>query len=317
MYAPDKESNMNEYRQLTKEEFTCISPALEKCGIYDPAKVFRFVDTRLDKIYDVYLLNSGKKTILKKTSSAAKEAATYACYFENHHFSVPKIRNCFSVNGDCFVQMEFADGTDARGCSETESKRIGEALADIQSHYLTVGGRTEKAESYFKKQIAKHIEVVRAYYPDYASVFSFVERRFFEAPQTLIHDDFLPINVLLDDKNIWIIDWEYADILPYFLDLGRFAFVYDRDNRLFIPEESAALFLQSYYHQMKQNPEFHVSEKQFRLDIAVSAFCQYVLFLSCSLNAPDAKPFDQSQDLIDNQYLQKIMEHIQTTYNVC
>lgn len=311
------ESNRNEYRRLTREEFACISPALEQCGGCDPWNVFRFVDTRLDKTYDVYLLNSATRSILKKTDAAAKEASAYSRYFEGHPFSVPKIMNCFSVNGERFVQMEFAGGADARGCSETESKRIGQALADIQSYYLTAGGRTEKAESYFKKQVAKHIEAVRAYYPDYAPVFSFVEQRFFEAPQTLIHDDFLPINVLLDDRNIRIIDWEYAEILPYFLDLGRFAFVYDKDNRFFLSRESAASFLQSYYDRMKKNPGFCVSENQFRLDIAVSAFCQYVLFLSCSLHAPDAKPFDASHDSIDRQYFQKIIEHLQDACDFC
>lgn len=308
---------MNEYRQLTEEEFARISPALEKCGIHDPLNVFRFIDTRLDKIYDVYLLDNGEKSILKMTGSAARDAASYSRYFDGHHFPVPKILNSFSVDQDHFVQMEFVNGSDARGCSEAEGKRIGEALADIQSHYLTAGGRTQKAELYFKKQIAKNIEAVKPYYPNYTSVFDVVEQRFFEAPQTLIHDDFLPINVLLDGETIRIIDWEYADILPYFLDLGRFAFIYDMDHRLFIPRQSAALFLQSYYNRMKKNSGFCVSEKQFCLDIAISAFCQYVLFLSCALDPTDAKPLDQIRDSIDYQYLRKIMEHIQIVCNLC
>lgn len=303
---------MNEYRQLTKEELASINPALEKCGIHDHLSVSRFVDSKLDKIYNVYFLDYGEKTILKKTTPAEKDMAVYSRYFDGHHFAVPKILSSFSVGEDHFIQMEFADGADARGCSEAEGKRIGKALADIQSYYLTTGGRTEKSEVYFEKQVEKHIESIKPYYSEYSAVFDFVEQRFFESPQTLIHDDFLPINVLLNDDNIWIIDWEYADILPYFLDLGRFAFIYDMDNRFFISKESAESFLKSYYHQMKKNPEFCVSEEEFRQDIAISVFCQYALFVAQSLNTTDTKPSDQIPESIDNNYLKKIMQYIRT-----
>ncbi len=308
---------MNEHRQLTKEEFTCIAPALEKYGIQNPFSVSRFIDTKLDKLYDVYLLDRGEKSILKKTSPAEKDMGIYACYFDGHHFAVPKILDSFSVGKNHFVQMEFADGSDARGCSEAEGARIGKALADIQSYYLTTGGRTEKSESYFKKQIGKQIETIRPHYPEYSAVFDFVEQRFFEAPQTLIHDDYLPINVLLNADNLWIIDWEYADILPYFLDLGRFAFVYDMDNRFFISQASAESFLKRYYHQMKTNPEFCVREKEFRLDISISAFCQYLLFVACSLNTTDANPSVQIPESIDKIYLEKIMQHIRDNSGQC
>ncbi len=303
---------MNEYRRLTKEEFCAISSILTKCGIHDPSSVFRFVDTGLDKIYDVYLLDNGVKSVLKKTQASSMEADIYKRYFEGQGFAVPKILNTFSVGHDHFVQIAFIDGADARGCSKTDGMRIGAALADIQSHYLTVGGRTDKAQSYFHKQVAKHIDTVRPYYKDYSAVLSYVEKRFFEAPQTLIHEDFLPINVLVDNENVRIIDWEYADILPYFLDLARFAFVYDMENRFFIPQETADAFLKSYYHHMAKHPEFLITEEQFRLDIAVSAFCQYVMFLSCALNSQDAPAVDQCVECIDAIYFKEILKHIQS-----
>ena len=303
---------MNEYRPLSEKEWNAMSPALERCGVYSSKTVSRFVDTKLDKIYDVYLLDHNRKSILKKTSAAETDMAVYTRYFSGHDFAVTQIFNTFTVGDDHFVQMEFADGSDARGCSEADGKRIGESLADIQSCYLTAGGRTERAESYFKFQIAKQIKVVRPYYMEFDAVFNFVEQRFFEAPQTLIHDDLLPINVLLNHSDIRIIDWEYADILPYFLDLGRFAFVYDADNHFYISHDAAEAFLKGYYRRMKQNPKFCISEKAFRLDIAISTFCQYVLFLACSLNKPDQAPMDQIGESIDKTYLQNIMRYIRS-----
>lgn len=302
---------MNEYRPLTNDEISLILPALVKCGIQNNSNVFRFIDTKLDKLYDVYLLDQGSKTILKKTTPAEYDMAIYTRYFAGHHFAVPKILNAITVGEDHFVRMEFAEGSDARGCTEADAKSVGKALAHIQSYYLTTGGRTENAKSYYKRQIGKHIEAIKPFYSEYAAVFDFVEQRFFEAPQTLIHDDLLPINVFLNDGSVQIIDWEYADILPYFLDLGRFAFVYDMDNRFFISEEAAESFLKQYYQQMKKNPEFRISEKAFRVDVAVSAFCQYVLFVAYSLNKTDAKSSVELCDSRDNLYLKKIILHLQ------
>lgn len=303
---------MNEYRPLSEEEWIAMSPALERCGVYSSKTVLRFVDTKLDKIYDVYLLDHNRKSILKKTSAAETDMGVYTRYFSGHDFAVPTIFSTFTVGEEHFMQMEFAEGSDARGCSESEGNRIGEALAEIQSCYLTGGGRTERAESYFRYQISKQIAVIRPYFMEFDEVFHFVEQRFFEAPQTLIHDDLLPINVLLNQNDIRIIDWEYADILPYFLDLGRFAFVYDAENHFYISHGTAEAFLKGYYCRIKQNPKFCISEKAFRLDIAISTFCQYVLFLACSLNKPDAAPSAQITESIDKTYLQNIMRYIRS-----
>ncbi len=295
---------MNEYRDLTAEEFAEIAPVLEKCNIFSPDMVSRFVDTRLDKIYNVYLLKDGTKTILKNGGKANRDAMKYETYFAGHHFAVPRILSSFTVGEENFVRMEFAEGTDARGCTEEEGQRIGKALAQIQSHYLTSGGHTEKAGSYFTRCVFDRFQKIKEYYPDSEAVVSYVEHRFFEAPQTLIHDDLLPINVLLNAEALWFIDWEYAEILPYFLDLGRFAFVYDQSGDFFIPQESARAFLQSYYEKMQENSGFTISRKQFNLDTAVSAFCQYALFLSYNEDK------DKLRTSADYRYLSGIIDYI-------
>lgn len=302
---------MNEYRDLTAEEFAGIAPALEKCNIFTPASVSRFVDAKLDKIYDVYLLNDGSKTILKKCGMTNRDAVKYTRYFAGQSFAVPRIFDHFTIGEENYVRMEYVEGSDARGCSEADGKRIGETLAEIQSHYLTTSGHSEIADSYFKRRIFDCFHKIKAYYPQSEAVFSYVEHRFFEAPQTLIHDDLLPINVFLNTEKIWFIDWEYAEILPYFLDLGRFAFVYDQNTELFIPQKSAMAFLQCYYEKMRENSDFTISRTQFYLDAAVSAFCQYVLFLAYAENP------EQICTSIDYQYLQKIMDYIKAESHLC
>lgn len=300
---------MNAYRSLTAEEYTELSPALEKCNILSPSEVSRFVDTKLNKIYSVYLLNGKPKTVLKQCDPDHCDTLSYDRYFAGKDFAVPQILERFTVDSKPFIRMEFADGPDARCCDEIQGQRIGDALAAIQRHYLTFDSTTEAAMSYFQHQVVRYLDKIQETHQIPTEVLSYVESRFSSAPCTLVHDDLLPINVLLRGEKIWIIDWEYAGIYPYFLDLGRFAFVTDENNQLFIPHESAMAFLRSYYTAMQQNLNFTVSHAQFYLDVAVSAFCQYVVFLSCSEDA------DSSQAAIDEQYFQEIVAYIQSHMN--
>ncbi len=297
---------MNEYRLITKEEKEDISPVLQKCDIDLNSNIFRFVDTKLDKIYDVYLINSKIKTVLKKSNKENGDIVTYNKYFKNYNFSVPKILDSFEVNGDYYVQMPFLNGTDARGCNQGDAERIGKALGRIQSFYLEKPNKTERLIDYFENHIKKHMNRVKTYYKDYDLIFTYVENRFFEVPLTLIHDDFLPINVFIDDEKINIIDWEYAQILPYFMDLARFAYVYDMENKLSISSDSADSFLRSYYSEMKVNSNFKINYNDFCLDVAISAFCQYVLFLSYSIKDNE----ENALKSLDNKYFKKILDHL-------
>ncbi len=296
---------MNEYRTITEEEFAEIAPALEKCDIFGPESVCRFVDTKLEKTYHVYLLKGETKTVLKKSGSANGDAAVYARYFETHDFAVPRILDSFTLGEASFVRMEFVNGSDARGCTPEEGERIGWELAKIQSYYLTAGGHTDQADSYFQRNLFDRFQKIKDHFQDAEEVFSYVEQRFFRAPQTLIHDDLLPINVFVKGQKVWFVDWEYAQILPYFLDLARFAFIYDQDGNLFISRETAGAFLRCYYEKMQEHPGFSISWKQFKLDTAVSAFCQYVLFLSFCEDA------EQMKTSVDYRYLRSIIDYIQ------
>ncbi len=295
---------MNEYRTITAEEFAEIAPALERYNIFSPESVCRFVDTKLEKTYDVYLLKGETKTVLKKSGSANGDAAVYARYFETQDFAVPRILDNFTLGEASFVRMEFVDGSDARGCTPEEGGRIGRELAKIQSRYLAAGGHTEQADSYFKRNLFNRFQKIREHLQDAGKVFSYVEQRFFMAPQTLIHDDLLPINVFVQGQQVRFVDWEYAQIQPYFLDLARFAFIYDMDENLFISRETADSFLRCYYEKMREHPGFSISRKQFELDTAVSAFCQYALFLSFCQDAEKIK------SSVDYRYLSRIVDYI-------
>ena len=294
---------MNEMREMTLEEKCEIKPVLENLKINPGVKIFGFIDTSLDKVYDVYLLGEKDKVILKKCGEG-RDIIKYDKYFTNKNFNVPKIIRRTAVNNEEYVLMEYVGDTDGRGCGEKQGSNIGIALAEIQGYFLTKGGHTEISDSYFKKEILCRKTKTAKFLPEIEKIFNLVEKRFYEVPHTLIHDDLLPINVLLNADKAYFIDWEYAKILPYFMDLGRFAFVYNEKKEMFIPKTSAKAFLNSYYKKISQNSLFNISLKEFNLDVAISAFCQYVLFCSFLKNETE---FNSS---LDGKYLKEIVNYM-------
>ncbi len=291
---------MPESRSLTNEEWAEFAPIFEKVGICNPDSVRRFVDTRLNKIYDVFLLDGS--LVLKKSD---RDKEKYDRYFAGHDFPVPPIISSIQHGNDCWVTMPVVNGSDAKDCSPDDATKVGRELAKIQSYYLGIDTNPEGCKSYFNRKVLKYWYKSGRYFPEYtdSDIFPQIEARFFSAPRTLIHDDFLPINALLDGENAWLIDWTYADILPYFLDLGRFAFVGYEEGKLYIPAESAEAFLETYYAEMSKNPLFKIEKQEFLCDVAISAFCQYSMFVSFE----DEEKVRESEDY---RALGKILEYL-------
>lgn len=291
---------MSETRALSADEYTALSAVLERLQIQN-ASIERFIDTRLEKVYDVYLLDG--KTVLKKCDAECRDQIKYERYFAGHDFAVPKILDHVTVGASSYILMEYAQGRDARACSPADAERIGTELARIQSHYLIPGGHTGPADFYFSEYVSDFCSKVKNYFADFDSVFQIVEKRFFEAPHSLIHDDLLPINVILGEEKLWIIDWAEAGMFPYFLDLARFAFVDSGKCGFFVSHEAGMAFLEAYYQEMGKNPDFKINRKQFYMDAAISAFCQYAMFLYYEDDVESSK---------DYQYLKEIMEYLKT-----
>lgn len=270
---------MTECRAITAEEFLPIAAIAAKYGVTQPENCLRFIDTQWNKTYDVWLLeNESGKLILKKDKKRKGDKTVYDAYFAGHDFAVPKILDAIESGDELFVVMEYAEGEDARGCSEGDAARIGKELARIQSEYLREGGHTKLSDWYFVEMIEDYWNSVKDRFPGHEEAYAFVQRRFFEAPHTLIHDDLLPLNALVSREKVYILDWETSGIVPYFLDLGRFAFVDTKDS-FYISHNSAMAFLDAYYEEMRKNAAFPFTRKEFFLDVAVSAFCQYAMFL--------------------------------------
>lgn len=293
---------LTENRALTVEEQKEIAPVIERLNVTDIENIVRFVDTKLEKTYDVYRIKQNDKPlIIKKLEERRFDKAKYDTYFAGKGFAVPKIYETVTVEENAYVLMELLEGIDARNCSEKAAATIGTELAKIQRHYLANGGYMESTEYYWNRYLEKYYEKTKEYFADFDVVWNKAKNRFFEAPITFVHDDFLPINALVGEEQVWIIDWEIAGMYPYFIDLARFSYVYCMDE-FFISKEAAKAFLDAYYEGMRQNKDFSISREIFDQDVAISAFYQYVSFIDSE------KPIEEVQETMDYKILCKIIE---------
>lgn len=301
---------LTENRLLTAEELSELHPILEKLNVKNTREILRFVDTKLDKIYDVYLVEiEKKKRILKQLGERRFDKAKYDTYFAGYGFAVPEIFDTVSAGEKDYVLMEMVEGIDARGCSEDDAAKIGVELAKIQRHYLQAGGHTESAEYYWNRYLEKYYEKIKMFFPDVDEAWEHAKQRFYGAPQTLVHDDLLPINVLLAEERPWIIDWEIAGVYPYFLDLARFAYVNISElQTFFISKESAKAFLDAYYDEMIKNEVYTVSREDFDRDVVISALYQYIMFQEYE------KPLEEVQDTMDFRILKEILGRLHDEY---
>lgn len=278
---------MAETRNLTCEELDLLQPLFWQLQLREPEKTAaRVIDTHLGKEYNVWLIRRDGRELLVKQMEKSREQDIFVSFLQGHSFCVPELLNVYEIEGKKYGLMPFFDGKDARGCSSVEAEIIGKKLAEIQSFYFQPGGVTLQADKYFEKSLEPYFEKLCALFPELLSVWEIVRKRFYSAPHTLIHDDLLPINVLLRDGSPLFVDWETAGIYPYFLDLARFGLVRDPahpEYEFYISRNASDAFFQAYYREMARNCSFEISEEEYAADLLISAICQYVHFIEPSL----------------------------------
>ena len=298
---------MTENRPATADERSALGDILAKLSIQAPDAVCRFIDRRWNKVYDVYLVEKSGETYLLKMVKDRREASAHEAYFSGKSFAVPKLHRVIeNTDGTFCLLYDYLDGTDAVGCSSEDAAHVGSALAEIQRHHLCAGGQTDQARWYFDRYLSSNWKKFRKYLEEYETTWKDAEARFYEAPQSLVHDDLLPINVLLGHGGPVIIDWATTGVYPYFLDLARFAYVHSDSVGPLLPARSAEAFLAAYYEGMKLSPAFDLDMGTFRRDVTISALYQYIQFLDANLSEPELRAST------DFRFLTQILEHLKT-----
>lgn len=95
------------------------------------------------------------------------------------------------------------------------------------------------------------------------------------APKTLIHGDFFPTNILVDGRDICIIDWADATVFGYMMDVGRLTAIIDKKTiKPMCP--CVDKVISAYYNRVKDKLQMDYSE--YLQDIHAAQFielCKY------------------------------------------
>ncbi|MFA5036631.1 MAG: phosphotransferase [Candidatus Izemoplasmatales bacterium] len=235
----------------------------------------QFQDQKLGKVYEVYLVKYNDILyVVKKTTQ--HEILIFTRYFNNHHFNVAYILNQYlDLEGNYWILTNYFNLKDARHRNAKVMKQCANAIAQIHASYLynTIEEDldTDRTVRYLLKK-QKSLQDYPLLY-DAASV---AIKRVQTAPVTLCHEDLLPINILCDENQAVIVDFEEAYFLAYFFDPARFVTHYDNDNLFYVSKSSQEAFLHTYFQRIKKECT-DLTRKQFYFDINCGRFLEAMI----------------------------------------
>lgn len=250
----------------------------------DVLTVEAFIDEELDKTYNTYLLTSSynNKFIMKKSDNL-QEKQVYKYAFTNDKFNVPIYYGDIEQNTEdsmeIYMLLQYIEGEDLRKATLKQLRNAVIELAKIHRHFLETRLEVKVEYDFDRKlsNILKRDEKALSkkeslMFNKFYRVYQMYVERCKQAPKTLINDDLLPINILANETSSTIIDWGYAHISPYMLDIARLVCHEYEKDKFFIPQEFHKELEELYYQEMCKSSKFNVSYEQYLVDIKLAKF---------------------------------------------
>lgn len=252
------------------------------------AKCERIVNDALGREYDVYIITSedGNEYVLKH-SKHGNEVRVYEEILARRDLPIPKYygRVDDPSEGMWFL-CEMAHGT---RCDEAEPslyRPMAEAVARCHAEfwgcdlagfplrkdcvalfaeYLSIAeNEAAKAEPRLSKDVLTALR-------DAAD-------RLSSQPQTLIHDDLLPLNILARPGSATIVDWEMASKGCYAMDLGRLlGDLKSKDAEIWIKPEHHRGILQAYHRELLERAHVSLPFDDLEYDVRCGQLWNYAV----------------------------------------
>lgn len=212
----------------------------------------RFRSQAYNRDYDVFLLSSDSKAlVLKKTDSMAE---VHACemLMANKDTNTPSIY--FIVKENDFYWI---------GQAYLESCQVGWYKENIEDLVMRLG----KMHSFYKQSNYSSEAFKRWKNPSRDSLMTLLDTDLnidhlnvilksydilYKSYKTFIHGDMIPLNMIVTEEGVRIIDWEHSCIGPYILDLGRLLADYNINQPWINPDWENDL-LKAYYKVVNDN----------------------------------------------------------------
>lgn len=267
---------------ILKSVLESINPTLSQ-----PINIERFHDNGegVDRTYDVYkIILDNQIYILKKSDD--NEIGVYEKFLVNKNLPVPKLEGWACINKTKWILIEYINGIDLRVFNKDMAYGCANSLTNIFNMYWQENEFEEnKLDNRFERywtRINKRAECLIKD-PKISSAYRIFLDRQLECPRTLCNGDFLQCNAIESNNGIVLIDWAFAGIMPYSLDVAR---LISHGSEKYFPfpfymtDEYRDIFLKSVYDRLLFKPDY----KQFRWDVILSCLNECIEFIERELN---------------------------------
>lgn len=277
----EKIKDINHINML-KEVFNEIKPELK--GELD---IERFHDNGegVDRTYNVYKVKVDKLIYILKKSDE-NEIGVYENFLQGKNLPVPKLEGWTCINNTTWILIEYIPGKDLRKFNKDMSFECADSLSNIFNMYWQENSFEEnKLDNRFERywtRINKRAKCLKNE-SKLSSVYNIFLERQLTCPRTLCNGDFLQCNAIKNDSGITLIDWGFAGIMPYSLDVAR---LITHGSEEFFPfpfymtDEYRKIFLKELYNKLLHKPDY----KQFIWDVILSCLNECIEFIESELN---------------------------------
>ena len=192
---------------------------------------------------NIYKIITPNRTyVLKKAKG--NELDIYSS-INNNDSHIPHYYGSYHYYSNDYILFDYVEGHNLMKMDKKHLTRVIDAIIDIQNKYWSSSkefGLTKEAAIKQRYNRLNYLpEELKETYEQYIAYFKCT-------PSTFSHEDLLPFNTLINDKNVHFIDLEVGGVLPYPTMLARLiAHTKDNKDAMFYLSKEDYDFALTYY----------------------------------------------------------------------
>ncbi|MDE6127734.1 MAG: aminoglycoside phosphotransferase family protein, partial [Lachnospiraceae bacterium] len=240
--------------------------------------------------YNVYKITADRKRYVLKKSDE-REKNVYQNFLAGGSFHVPRFYGSIEAAGSLWILIEYIEGVDLRDFTEEEAYACADSITAIMNAYWQKEGhevqlrhQDDRFEKYWAR-IRKRAECL-AKEPDLLQAYTVFLERQKTCPRTLCNGDFLQFNAIFREGSVYVIDWAFAGIMPYSLDIARLIAHGTKERATFpfyMTDIHRKIYIEEVYKKLEEKPDW----EQYLSDIRLALLNEYVEFIEYDLNHPE------------------------------
>lgn len=247
----------------------------------------RIIDTELNKEYDVYLINIDDKKYTIKENYNGYESNIYENLLSNKSIQVHEYYGKFvDSNNKENIVIEYIKGNIFNNENLDSYLELAKELANIHKVFFN-NNHINSNSAFLKNMNLRNLELIKEAQrskelgkynitEDILNKLKGIVKYMMSRPQTLIHRDLLPINIMKSNSGVKIIDWESAAIGCYTQDIGRLLYDFRNSNgEYWVKKEYEGSILDIYYIEVSNNDFYTINRDEFEIDVQCSKIMNY------------------------------------------